>query len=163
MSHASISSGDFVELKGWHGLDWKLSCKTLGQFAEIERFILARRGDPLATVLDWSSRLPEDQRGLEAVTRYVAEAARMHMRARFASQDEIWEYNNAPAGMGHRLWLAARDAHPDMTLERCTEFVLRSSTVQLDELAKALDGSDQTEPLKNSIGPAENGAESETT
>ena len=154
----NIASGDFVELKDWHGLGWKLSCKTLDNFAEIERFILGRRGDPLRAVLDWVNDLPADQRGLEIVARQVDSALRMHMRARFASQDEIWEYNNAPAGMGHRLWLAARESHPDMTLERCTVLVLRSDPANLRRLSHALDGVDETEKLKNSDGPENAGA-----
>lgn len=150
----NIASGDFVELKNWRGLDWTLSTKTLRRFAEIERFILSRRGDPLRTVLDWVATLPVDQRGLEVVARQVDAALRMHLRSRFATQEEIADYNNCPAGMGHRLWLACFEKHPDKTLEECTEHVLRASLDEIGRLSHALDGVDQTELLKNSDGHA---------
>lgn len=154
----NIASGDFVELKNWRGLDWTLSTKTLRRFAEIERFILSRRGDPLRTVLDWVATLPVDQRGLEVVARQVDVALRMHLRSRFATQEEISDYNNTPAGMGHRLWLACFEKHPDKTLEECTEHVLRASLDDVARLSHALDGVDQTEQLKNCDGPENGGA-----
>ena len=154
----NIASGDFVELKGWRGLDWTLSTKTLRRFAEIERFILARRGDPLAGVLNWVASLPPDLIGAEPVSRQVEAALRLQMRSRFATQEEIADYNNLPAGMGHRLWLACFEKHPDKTLEVCTEHVLRASLDEIARLSHALDGVDQTDQLKNCDGPASSGA-----
>lgn len=158
----NIASGDFVELKNWRGLDWTLSTKTLRRFAEIERFILGRRGDPLRTVLDWVARLPDEVfshgKAAAAISNQVEAALRMHLRSRFATQEEINDYNNTPAGMGHRLWLACFEKHPDKTLEECTEHVLRASLDDVARLSHALDGVDQTEQLKNCDGPENGGA-----
>lgn len=160
---ANIASGDYVELRAWRGLDWTLSVKTLRNFAEIERFILARRGDVLATSLAWVAQLPkellDDKQTIETVMRHIDQAMRLQMRSRFATQDEINEYNNTPAGMGHRLWLAAREHHSDRSVDDCTEHVLRASLDEIARLSDALDGVDQKEPLKNSDGPEPSGAE----
>lgn len=126
-----------------------VSTKTLRDYAEIEAFILARRPDLYRETLNWFASLPDGIRGGSEIKQIVESALRVSNRARFAVTDEIAEYNNSVAGGGHRFWLAVREHHPEMNIEKCIEVIARSGEEDIAKIEYALDRAGQREILKN--------------
>lgn len=156
-----IQGGETVDVE-LAGRKFTLSTKTLRNYAEIENFILNRRPDVYRTALDWVASLPDAMRGGPEIRSVVESAMRIGSRARFATVDELDDYNRSISGSGHRLWLAAREAHPDLTVEQATEVCAKLTAAEWRRLESAIDKSDQTDSLKNSSGPAESESRAET-
>lgn len=143
-----IAGGDAVEITIADGT-FTVSTKTLRDYAAIEAFILARRPDLYQETLRWFSSLPDSIRGGPEIKEIVTAAMKAANRARFAVAEEIHEYNNSISGGGHRLWLAIKDHHPDVTVERCVEIIARSNAEDIAKIEYAIDQAAQKEILKN--------------
>lgn len=124
------------------GVTYKLSPKTVSDYAEIEKFILDRRPPVMSILADIPQEAKPDER-----KRIIEELLAMAMQAPFVTIAEHTEYFRSSTGVAHQLLLAIRPNHPEInTLEQATEIVVKAG---FREAQKAASVSRQDDKIKN--------------
>ena len=126
----------------------ELSPLQLKDFATIEQKILATRPnliDQAAAHMDKLS--PEMQKHL--LDRAISEMS----KANKVTPDEMHRYCNTFEGNCLCIWLSLKKKHPELTLERVSNWVERQADAALREIARQRDQLSGTDTLGNSTGP----------
>ena len=123
---------------------YTLTPRRLADYAAIDQFIFNRRPNVLAALVGLPENLPALERA--QIASVVVQAG---MRARFITPEESADYYESFAGLCHQTWLAARENHPDLTLEQVMVKVECSSRQQRRELDIAIRWTTEADELKN--------------
>lgn len=114
------------------GQAYRLSPLRARDYGEIERRILSGRPKPLDVVLPRLAGLPEPQQRLLLELAYKDERAGSRV-----SLDEMHEWLSTVEGRVYRFWLMLRREHPDVSLEKAEDLLLRLATAEEPDRTRA--------------------------
>ena len=113
------------------GQAYRLSPLRARDYGEIERRILVGRPKPLDIVLSRLAGLAEPQQ------RYLLELAYRDERAGSrVSLGEMHDWLSTTEGRVYRFWLMLRREHPEVSLEKAEDLLLRLETAEEPDRAK---------------------------
>ena len=120
---------DYVELD-IDGGKYKLRPLTLGLYAEMESYIVAQRGDPLAEAARACDRVPEKYHMA------IWDAAmRQAVQGRTVTAEEAATFENSIRGLAWKLWKCLERDHPEIdSVDAALKLLTRLGPQRIEEV-----------------------------
>ena len=129
------------------GKTYTLRPLKVGVYAEMESYIVAQRGDPLAEAARACESLPEQHH------QAIWDAAmRQAVKGRTVTAQEAAEFENSIRGLAWKLWKCLEQDHPEIdSVDAAIDLLTQAGTEHLERIARTVElGSGEADLGKSS-------------